>query len=88
MTGHQRDWPEWWEWELRISSHARRRMSRRHFNEADLRALLADATGISPDVAPGRWVAAARRHGTDWEVVVEPDSLTGRLVVVTAYPLE
>ena len=32
--------PDWWDWELEISSHCLKRMSERSFNETDLRTLV------------------------------------------------
>lgn len=80
--------PEWWEWELEISSHMEKRMEDRTFSEVDLRAMLHDATGHRPDVVDGRWVIETRHAGAPWEVVVEPDPDDKTLVAVTAYPVE
>ena len=38
--------PDWWEWEIEISSHCLKRMQERGFNEAGLRAMLDDATTL------------------------------------------
>ena len=80
--------PEWWDWELELSPHLMRRMIKRHFNETDLRTMLSQAIGFSRDVDPDRWVISARWQGNRWEVIVEPDSASRRLVVVTAYAVE
>ena len=37
-------WPDWWEWEIEISSHCLKRMSERGLNETDLRAMLETST--------------------------------------------
>ena len=37
--------PEWWEWDLELSSHLLKRMVDRDFNEPDLRAMLETAAG-------------------------------------------
>ncbi len=81
-------WPEWWGWELELSVHVRRRMPRRDFNEAELRGMLEDAEGIREAKEVDRWVISTRRHGTAWEIVVQPDHVLRRLVVVTAYAVE
>lgn len=47
--------------------------------------MLEGGKAFRPDVAPGRWVIETRFRREDWEVVVEPDNETERLVVVTAY---
>ena len=84
----QEDWPEWWTWELELSLHLLRRMSRRQFNELDLRTMLSDATHYGRDVEPGRWLISTRFHGQQWEVIVEPDQRARRIVVITAYMVE
>lgn len=81
----RRDWPEWWNWELELSGHLLRRMVDRGFTETDLRGMLQDANRLEPDVEPGRWVIGAKWLGNGWEVVVEPDRESRRLVVITAY---
>ena len=42
------DRPEWWEWELGFDSRIGDRMEERGFSEVELRAMLEDATGLSP----------------------------------------
>ncbi len=81
----RRRWPEWWDWELEFSPHLFRRMADRQFSEVDLRAMLERARGYRPDVVAGRWVVVTSHRRRAWEVVVEPDFETRRLVVVTAY---
>ena len=84
----QRRLPEWWHWPVYVGEHVKRRMPLRHFNEADLRAMLEDAEEIVPDVAPDRWLVRSRLGKDPWEIVVEPDPIWRQLVVVTAYPIE
>ncbi len=84
----RRGWPEWWNWELELSSHLFKRMADRGFSELDLRAMLEHARDYRPDIIEGRWVIVATFHRRTWEVVVEPDVDTKRLVVVTAYRYE
>ena len=84
----QRQWPEWGNWELRISTHVVLRMELREFTESDLRAMLEDATALVPDVEPGRWVAKTTWQGAAWEVIGEPETETEKLVVVTALEVE
>jgi hypothetical protein len=81
-------WPPWWDWELDLGSHLFKRMADRGFNEVDVRAMLAGATALRPDVVSGRWVAATKLRRRAWEVIVEPDEAAQLLVVVTAYPLD
>jgi hypothetical protein len=59
----------------------------REFTEVDLRQMLEDASGLRPDVEPGRWVVTARRDRRPWEIIVEPDEAERVLVVITAYPV-
>jgi len=81
------EWPGWWDWELDMSSHVKKRMIDRDFTEVDLRSMMHEAIGFRPDVVEGRWVIDARRAGKPWEVIVEPNAPGERLVVITAYPL-
>ena len=81
------DKPVWWDWELEITAHARKRMADRGFSETDLRVMLEAASDWRPAETYGRFVIEARHDGRPWDVVVEPDELTGDLVVVTAYPV-
>ena len=60
-------------------------MIKRQFNEADLRAMLTDATEYKPDVEPERWLVSTKWHGKPWEIIVEPDQNLHRLVIITAY---
>jgi hypothetical protein len=83
MISHR--WPEWWDWELELSLHLFKRMADRRFSELDLRAMLEHPIGCRPDIIEGRWVIVATFRRRTWEVVVEPDFDTRRLVVVTAY---
>jgi hypothetical protein len=81
----KRVWPEWWEWELDISDHAKDYMPVREFTEVDLRRMMEHATNYRPDVLEGRWRIEVRFKGQPWEVIVEPVSEKKLLVVVTAY---
>lgn len=47
----RREWPEWWDWELELSPHFRKRMVDRRITEVDLRRMLEDAQDVRPDVA-------------------------------------
>jgi hypothetical protein len=84
----RRSWPDWWEWELELSVHLLKRMVDRRFTEIDLRSMMDAADGLRRDVEPGRWVVATRRRGRPWEIVVEPDSASHVVVVVTAYEVD
>jgi hypothetical protein len=59
----------------------------RGFTEVDLREMLEGAEGYRTDIVEGRFVIAVRHRRKRWEVIVEPDAVVKRLVVVTAYPL-
>lgn len=81
-------WPEWWDWDLELSSHLFKRMVDRSFNELEVRRMLSVATGIRPDVVFGRWIVATRHRRAAWDVIVEPDTDAQLVVVITAYPVE
>jgi len=49
--------------------------------------MLETGSDYRPDVVEGRWVIKTRHVRLAWEVIVEPDYLEARLVVVTAYSL-
>ena len=80
-------WPEWWNWNLELTSHLRKRMVDRRFTEIELREMLRRASMCYPDFMKGRWVIASRHGGRRWEVIVEPDETRKALVVITAYPV-
>lgn len=62
-------------------------MEDRRFTELDLRNMMEYATGYRRDIVEGRWVIETRHRKQHWEVIVEPDSAVGLLVVITAYPV-
>ena len=78
-------WPDWWHWEIELSSHLLKRMVDRGFSEVDLRTMMDGARGYRGDVEPGRWVVDTSREGVPWEIIVEPDAVDRLLVVITAY---
>jgi hypothetical protein len=82
-----REWPFWWDWELDFTSHLLKRMTDRDFTEVDLRRMLELGSRLREDCVEGRWIVETWRLGQPWEVIVEPDHETERLVVITAYPL-
>lgn len=81
------DWPDWWSWELELSSHLLKRMVDRGFTEIELRSMIERATGMREDEEPGRWIIETEHDSRGWEVIVEPDFDDMLLVVITAYPL-
>jgi hypothetical protein len=81
------EWPEWWNWELELSPHALKRMADRDFTELELRRMLDVASDLQPDLLPERWRVVTRLRRRPWEVIVEPDTNTQRLVIITAYSL-
>ena len=64
-----------------------KRMIDRQFNEIDLRKMLHHAESHRQDILDGRWIIATHHLQRPWEVIVEPDSTSNLLVVVTAYPV-
>ena len=79
------EWPEWWPWEIELSSHLLKRMVDRGFSEIDLRSMMEVATRLRRDDEPGRWIVETSHASSPWEVIVEPDLEDRLLVVVTAY---
>jgi len=78
------EWPDWWDWELEISSHCRKRMRERDFSEIDLRAMLEDATSVL-EQEHGTFIVETVYEDTPWEVIVCPDEERQLVVVVTGY---
>ncbi len=77
--------PEWWHWDLSLTSHAEMRMEQRGVTEIELRAMLERAAGFEPSVVEGRFMIHAAHHHRPWIVIVEPDVEGRLLVVVTVY---
>jgi hypothetical protein len=80
--------PEWWDWELRLSSHLLDRMLDRGFSEADLRLMIENATAVLGSGSHRRWVLQTSHHARRWRVIVEPDHADLHLVIVTAFPVD
>jgi hypothetical protein len=59
----------------------------REFTEVDLRRMLEHAAGLREDIVEGRWLVETWHAGHPWAVIVEPESDTQLLVVITAYPV-
>ena len=76
--------PDWWQWELEISSHCLKRMKERGFSESDLRAMIEDTIDIQ-EQDHGSFVVKTRHDGGRWEVIVSPDETKEVIIVVTAY---
>ncbi len=70
-----------------MSPHVLKRMIDREFTEVDLRLMLDVVASIKPDMVAGRWVLSTHFRKRRWEVIVEPDFESKRLVVITAYPV-
>jgi hypothetical protein len=58
----------------------------RRFTEVDLREMLETAAGYQADIVEGRYAIECRHRRKKWKIIVEPDAVAKRLVVVTAYP--
>jgi hypothetical protein len=82
------EWPDWWSWELELSSHLLKRMIDRRFNEADLRLMMEAAVGYHDDHVRDRWAIETLHAGRKWEVIVEPLPAENVLLVITAYPID
>jgi hypothetical protein len=85
MANDDFNWPQWWEWELELTPHLLKRMIDRGFNEVDIRHMLDEADDYRPSASEGRFVITCSFQHQDWEVVVEPDQVVQRLLVITAY---
>ncbi len=81
-------WPVWWGWELELTRHVKKRMELRGFTEVELRGMLERAAAFRPDVMEDRYVIETRFRRRRWEVIVEPVSEEGLLLVITAYRRE
>jgi hypothetical protein len=79
-------WPQWLDWELELSSHIFKRMTDRGFSELDLRTMLEHPGDYKKDTVEGRYIIFASHRRRKWEIIVEPDLHTKRLVIITAYP--
>ena len=77
--------PAWWEWELSFTPHAELRMEQRGVTELDVRAMLERAIIFEPSVVEQRVMIQCTHQSRPWTVIVEPDSETHLLVVVTVY---
>jgi hypothetical protein len=82
------EFPQWWNWELEITSHILKRMEDRNLTEIDLRGMLETASDYWNDIEEGRFVIVSKLKNKDWEIIVEPDYFEKILVVITAYPKE
>jgi hypothetical protein len=82
------NWPEWWEWDVEISSHVEKRMVTTKFNEIDLRSMLDSSSGYEKDSEEGRFLIRSVYKHKYWEIIVEPDYEEKILVIITAYSPE
>jgi hypothetical protein len=87
MAASRREMPEWWDWDIHLTPHVRKRMLDRGFNEIALRIMLSEATGYEPQ-EDGRKIVFAEWEYRPWQIIVEPDASEEVLVVITAYPTD
>lgn len=80
------NWPNWWEWDIELSSHCLKRMQERTFSELNLRFMLEDATSLQ-EQGHGTFIIGTTSQGVQWEVIVVPDYDEQKVIVVTAYPI-
>ncbi len=80
--------PLWWDWELQLSHHIRKRMADRGFTELELRVMLDTATAVRRDFVPDRWIVHTRHRRRRWEVILELDAEMQRVIAISAYPVE
>ena len=81
----RREWPRWWEWELKFTGYTYKRMKERDCTEIEVRRMMEHATNYYRSKEEGRWVIETRFRRKPWEVVVEPNAEKERLDVVTVY---
>jgi hypothetical protein len=84
----KREWPPWWEWELDLWTHVEERMEDRRFTEVDLRRMMEQAMGFRRARRKGRWIIETKHQDKKWEIVVQPNTDTELLSVVTAYEVK
>jgi len=80
-----RDFPEWWDWELFFTDHTKLRLEERDLTELEVRAMLQRANRYEPDSIDWRFQIRVRYQRRPWIVIVEPNEMLKRLVIVTAY---
>ena len=79
------EYPEWWDWELSFTDHAKLRLELRDLTELDVRAMLQRASNAEPDPIEWRFQIPVRYRRRSWIIVVEPDEMFELLVIVTLY---
>ena len=63
MAKRKREWPPWWEWELKLIPHMKGRLAKRKFTEIELRRMMEHATNFRPDYKEGRFGWSKRGFG-------------------------
>jgi Domain of unknown function (DUF4258) len=82
------NYPEWWDWELSFIAHFDDRAELRGITELDVRAMLERPKGLERSHVEGRFVVYVQHQRRPWVVVVEPNSSSKVLDVVTAYEIK
>jgi hypothetical protein len=77
--------PWWWSWDLRFTDHVLERLEDRGVTTVDVRAMLECAIRLEASATSGRFVVYTRHAGRQWIVIVEPESDTRFLAVVTLF---
>ncbi len=65
----RREWPPWWEWELKFTDYTYKRMKERDCTEIEVRRMLEHATNHYPSKEEGRFVIENRfrqSRGKSW----------------------
>lgn len=81
----KREWPPWWDWELRFIDHAHDSMALRGFTEIEIRRMMEHATSYRRDPIEGRWKVETRYQRKQWCVIVEPIPERQVLEVITVF---
>jgi hypothetical protein len=79
------EYPEWWDWELLFTDHTKLRLEQRDLTELEVRAMLERANKYRPDPIDWRFQIPARHRRQPWIVVVEPNEMLKKLVIITVY---
>lgn len=86
MAKLRREWPLWWDWELKLTDHLFEAMEKREFTEVDLRRMMEHAIGYRPDRDVNtRWIIETEFRGAKWDIIVEPQADKEFLDVITAF---
>ena len=82
-----RRWPHWWDDPLSFTRHARRRMLKRNLDEIQVRILLDSGETLQAQTDGETWQVTAYLENQKWCLIIKPDLIQRRIVLITMYPL-